>query len=294
MSTHEHLEHAEHAEHAAHNPFDRKVAMTMAIVAAALACIVMLSHREHNETLLLQNEAGIRQTRAGNHLTNAGNHLTNVGNYLTDAGNFKAEAGVYQTKASNQWNYYQAKNNLRLVYSAYLLQSGFLATAPGKEEAVKKAQDSWASEVSKYDSKLPIMKKEAEELEAKAREHQAKADEFMAKAKKEQQLAKEDEHKVKEEEKQVAHFTELSHLAHARSTRFDLGELGIELALVLCSIAVLTKRAAFWYSGMGIGVVGAVVGVSAFLMSHGTDHADAHAPAGQHAPETPGKSGGGH
>ena len=42
----EHLEHAEHAQHAAHNPFDRRVAMSMAIVAAVLACVAMLSHRD--------------------------------------------------------------------------------------------------------------------------------------------------------------------------------------------------------------------------------------------------------
>ena len=44
------MEHAEHAVHAAHDPFDRRVSMTIAIVAAALACITMLSHRAHNAT----------------------------------------------------------------------------------------------------------------------------------------------------------------------------------------------------------------------------------------------------
>jgi hypothetical protein len=34
-----HLEHAEHAQHAAHDPFDRRVTMTIAIIAAMLACV---------------------------------------------------------------------------------------------------------------------------------------------------------------------------------------------------------------------------------------------------------------
>src|SRR5438445_140893 len=55
--TEKHLEHAEHARHAAHDPFDRRVAMTMAIVAAVLACVTMLSHRSHNETLRLQSDS---------------------------------------------------------------------------------------------------------------------------------------------------------------------------------------------------------------------------------------------
>jgi len=275
-NTHEALEHAEHAEHAAHNPFDRKVAMTMAIVAAALACVVMLSHREHNETLLLQNEAGIHQTLAGK-------HLTNVGNFLTEADKYTTEASVNQTKASDQWSFYQAKNIRKHEYEAYLLLSNFLARAPGQDEAAQKAQENWSKQVKKYETELPKMKKEAETFEAKAHALLTKADDLKKQVKQEEILAA-------EEEKKVAHFTELSHLAHKRSGRFDLGELGIELALVLCSIAVLTKRAGFWYSGMGIGIVGAVVGLSAFLMSHGVEHVDSHAPAGQHAPETPGKS----
>src|SRR5256885_8525131 len=72
--TEEHLEHAEHAQHPVQDPFYRQVAMTMAIVAAALACVTMLSHREHTETLRLQNEATI-----------------------------------HHTQASDQWAYYQAK-----------------------------------------------------------------------------------------------------------------------------------------------------------------------------------------
>src|SRR5438105_3922650 len=39
---------------------------------------------------------------------------------------------------------------------------------------------------------------------------------------------------------------ERSHEVHARSDRFDLAELGVEIGLVLCSIAMLAKRKAFW------------------------------------------------
>src|ERR1700737_1020923 len=49
--TEHHLEEAEHAQHASRNPFDKRVAMTMAMVAAALACVTLLSHRAHSEFL---------------------------------------------------------------------------------------------------------------------------------------------------------------------------------------------------------------------------------------------------
>lgn len=57
MNTHENLEHAEHAEHHASDPFDKRVAVTMAIVAALLAGIAMLGHRTHNLVLQLQGDA---------------------------------------------------------------------------------------------------------------------------------------------------------------------------------------------------------------------------------------------
>src|SRR5260370_42497114 len=52
-----HIEHAQHAEHASHDEFNKRVTMSIAIVAAVLACVTMLGHRAHNETLLLQGEA---------------------------------------------------------------------------------------------------------------------------------------------------------------------------------------------------------------------------------------------
>jgi hypothetical protein len=67
--TEHHLEHAEHAHHAAHNPFDRRVTMSIAIIAAMLACVTMLSHRAHNATLQLHIEANDNFTLATNKWT---------------------------------------------------------------------------------------------------------------------------------------------------------------------------------------------------------------------------------
>src|SRR5689334_19409112 len=64
------------------SPFDRRVAVTMAIVAAGLACVTMLSHGAHNESLLAQGEANRMQT----------------------------QSNIFHTQASDQWNFFQAKN----------------------------------------------------------------------------------------------------------------------------------------------------------------------------------------
>lgn len=194
-----HLEHAEHAQHAVHDPFDRRVAMTIAIVAAVLACVTMLSHREHNTTLRLQTQVDIQHT-----------------------------------KAANEWNYYQAKKNRQYLYEAcgdMLLVTAKDANDPQARSKAAEFMSQWSGKVKKYEQETG---------------------EIMERARKYEEQAKEEQ--------------EASNHAHHRGERFDYGELGVELALVLCSIAVLTKRSSFWYSGMGIGVVGVVVAASAFLM----------------------------
>ena len=94
--------------------------------------------------------------------------------------------------------------------------------------------------------------KRSEDWRKKAERYKDKADE----------IEKEARALVSEAEK---HMDE-SHHVHHRADRFDYGELGIELALVLCSVAVLTKQRGFWFAGIVSAVVGACVAGSAFLM----------------------------
>src|SRR5262245_26156762 len=85
---HEHLEHAEHTAHGGHeghghDPFMARVAMTMAIIAAALAVIAVMGHRTHNTVLQLQG----------------------------DANRFLTEAAAYKVQSSNTFTRYQFKRN---------------------------------------------------------------------------------------------------------------------------------------------------------------------------------------
>ena len=187
----EHLDHEiEHHEHAAHNPFDKKVAMTMAVVAATLACVTMLSHRAHNDTLRLQTEANIAHT-----------------------------------KATDQWNFFQAQ---KIRQHMYEINAESQSTTSA--DAAKRSED-WRKKAERYKDKADEIEKEARALVSEAEKHM-------------------DE----------------SHHVHHRADRFDYGELGIELALVLCSVAVLTKQRGFWFAGIVSAVIGACVAGSAFLM----------------------------
>jgi len=229
-NTHEHLEHAEHAQHHSLDPFDKRVAMTMAVVAACLASVAVIGHREHNQTILEQ-----------------------------------AQAATDHTQASDMWNFYQAKNIRTHEYNAFAALVGSLNKESVVEEKAKKAKDYWETKAKTYEKEdLPKLKKEAEDLVASAKSH---------------------EH--------------LSHLSHAKTDFFDGGHLFIDLALVICSIAILTKMRVFWYSGMVLCAVGIVIAALGFttlpetMSSHGHKEHKSDAPAST-APESPEKKHSGH
>jgi hypothetical protein len=215
--THEHLEQAEHAQHALHDPFTSRVALTIAVIAAVLAAVTLLSHRTHNATLQAQ-----------------------------------IEAGILQTQASDTWAFYQAKNIRKHEYRAYSDLLGVLAKEQGKDGAATVLQQQWGSQASKYDSsgpeELPALKARAESLEAESRAKRRESED-----------------------------------THHRGTRYDLGELAVELGLVLCSIAVLTRKRPFWFAGIAAAVLGAAIAVSGFFM---TPHEGGHAEQGPAQHET--------
>lgn len=55
-------------------------------------------------------------------------------------------------------------------------------------------------------------------------------------------------------------------LVAARADRFDLGESLMEIALVICSLTLLTERRGYFYFSMVIAVGGVVAAASAFLL----------------------------
>src|SRR5215468_7845556 len=51
-----------------------------------------------------------------------------------------------------------------------------------------------------------------------------------------------------------------------KADRFDLGEVFLEIALVITSITLLSGRRVFWLFGLGLGAIGLVVALSGFLV----------------------------
>ncbi|HEY1462285.1 MAG TPA: DUF4337 domain-containing protein [Terriglobales bacterium] len=52
-----------------------------------------------------------------------------------------------------------------------------------------------------------------------------------------------------------------------RADRYDLGEVFLEIGLVITSITLLSGRAGFWHLGMALGVVGIVTATTGLFLS---------------------------
>ncbi len=55
-------------------------------------------------------------------------------------------------------------------------------------------------------------------------------------------------------------------LAERRGHRYEAAEVILEIGLILCTFTLLTGKRAFWFSGILLGAVGIVTGLSAILI----------------------------
>ena len=51
-----------------------------------------------------------------------------------------------------------------------------------------------------------------------------------------------------------------------RGDRYDAGEVVLEIALIICSLTLLTKKRVFWLSGTALGLIGLAVTASGWLL----------------------------
>ena len=70
----------------------------------------------------------------------------------------------------------------------------------------------------------------------------------------------------KELEARAREFEQEFDRTHHKTDRFDLGEVFLEIALVITSITLLSGRRVFWHLGLLFSAVGIVVAASAWLI----------------------------
>ena len=129
---------------------------------------------------------------------------------------------LLQTRATDQWAYYQAKNMRRNNLEA--LSDVLTALENTKAERAEQVQKRFHDEIDKYRDQQKDITNEARGLEAEVGR------------------------------------------ASRRADRFDLGEVFLEIALVVTSITVLTDKRAYWYFGFVLAALGAISAGSGFLV----------------------------
>jgi ABC-type nickel/cobalt efflux system permease component RcnA len=127
-----------------------------------------------------------------------------------------------QTKATDEWSYYQAKNSRLHTSQALVVLLDTLM--PADKEKTAKAREKYIQDAERYEKEKDAISEPAREIE-------------------------------KERE-----------LAGRKEDRFDASEVILEIGLIICSLTLLTRKKIFWYSGIGLGVVGLLVMLTGFLM----------------------------
>jgi hypothetical protein len=135
----ESMEQIEHHAHAA-SSFDRRVAMTVAILAALLATLHSIETDAQSESLKLE-----------------------------------VESGKAKTTAADEWAFYQAKNVREHLYQSMEELAQIVPTA-GDSPAKKQAQERWHHQLDKYKKELPEHKQKADEQEKESQELHKKSD----------------------------------------------------------------------------------------------------------------------
>jgi len=124
------------------------------------------------------------------------------------------------------------------------------------------ASDQWAFYQAK-NIRLHEMQSVADMLGVLTPVEKEKAEELREKYQKEIERYEKDKDQISDKAKE---FENERAVLTRREDRFDAGEVILEIALIICSLTLLTRKKGFWYSGMAIGVFGFFVGVSGFLV----------------------------
>jgi hypothetical protein len=135
---------------------------------------------------------------------------------------------VLQNKITDQWAYFQAKSIRRHADQTVVDLASILTS---RDPAKDKDAEQITKLREKYQAEVERYRDEQNELEAEAKKLEAEAEK-----------------------------------EHKRADRYDLGEVFLEIALVVTSITLLSGRRTFWYAGMVVGAVGVSVAATGLLI----------------------------
>jgi Domain of unknown function (DUF4337) len=125
-----------------------------------------------------------------------------------------------------------------------------------------KASDQWAYFQAK-NIRLHETQSIADVLGALAPADKEKTDALHEKYLKEVERYEKDKDQISDQAKD---FEKERDLVQRRADRYDAGEVFLEIALIISSFTLLTKKKGFWFAGMLLGVVGLIIATSGLLL----------------------------
>ena len=142
-------------------------------------------------------------------------------------GGYSTKALLSQSKASDQWAFYQSKSIKSYLYDMQKenleLQMGNTALNVSKEDLQKRISV-YEEKIKKYSDEKEQIKKDAEEIE-----------------------------KVRDDSK-------------SHSERFGLAVIFLQVSILLSSISALTKKKMLWGLSVAVGIVGIVYFANGFMV----------------------------
>lgn len=146
--------------------------------------------------------------------------------------NAKTDAIIKTSEAANRWGYYQSKSIKQNLYETEL------------------------EVLSNLKNAVPL-----EGVEASARRIALTASIDKANA-----TAKRYDSEKGDIKKEAEQFEAAAEANGKINDRCDQAALALQIAVVVCSVAILSRWRLFWYIGLGLGLAGTVIGISAFRL----------------------------
>lgn len=141
-------------------------------------------------------------------------------------GQHSTRAVLAQSKATNQWAYYQAKDLKSYMHelSKDALELSVLEAKGARPEATRRKAEAYAAKIAKYEAQKEEIKRQAEAYDASIAE------------------------------------------AQAHSGAFGMAIIFLQIAILLSSVSALMKRKVLWYGGMAVGAVGLLYFANGFFL----------------------------
>jgi hypothetical protein len=142
-------------------------------------------------------------------------------------GQHSTRAVLAQSKATNQWAYYQAKDLKSYMHelSKDALELSMPDAGKGQRAlAVQRKAQAYAEKIAKYEAQKEEIKKQAEAYDASIAQ------------------------------------------AQAHSGAFGMAIIFLQIAILLSSVSALMKRKELWYGGMAVGAVGVLYFANGFFL----------------------------